>query len=58
VPLRLEIGPNDLAKQQTLSVRQDNGAKAPIALADVKTTVLQLLETIHKDMYAKALDEY
>ncbi|KAI9460817.1 hypothetical protein HD554DRAFT_2206822 [Boletus coccyginus] len=58
VPLRLEIGPNDLVKQQTLSVRRDTGAKAPIALADLKTTVPQLLETIHNDMYKKALDEY
>jgi len=58
VPLRLEIGPNDLAKQQTLSVRRDNGAKTPIALADLKTIVPQLLETIHNDMYRKALDEY
>ncbi|KAF8136969.1 hypothetical protein EV363DRAFT_1394553 [Boletus edulis] len=58
VPLRLEIGPNDLAKQQTLSVRRDTGAKAPIALADIKTTIPQLLDTIHNDMYAKALEEY
>ncbi|KAF9239288.1 hypothetical protein BU15DRAFT_88076 [Melanogaster broomeanus] len=35
VPIRLEIGPNDLAKQQTLSVRRDTGAKAAIALADL-----------------------
>ena len=58
MPLRLEIGPNDLAKQQTLSVRRDTGAKAPIALADLKAVVPQLLETIHDDMYKKALDEY
>ncbi|KAF8838921.1 prolyl-tRNA synthetase [Paxillus ammoniavirescens] len=58
VPVRLEIGPNDLAKQQTISVRRDTGAKAPIALADLKTTVPKLLETIHNDMYAKALNDY
>ena len=58
MPLRLEIGPNDLAKQQTLSVRRDTGAKAPIALADLKAVVPQLLETIHDDMYKKVLDEY
>ncbi|KIJ14584.1 hypothetical protein PAXINDRAFT_169733 [Paxillus involutus ATCC 200175] len=58
VPIRLEIGPNDLAKQQTVSVRRDTGAKAPIALADLKATVPKLLETIHNDMYAKALNEY
>ncbi|KIJ61451.1 hypothetical protein HYDPIDRAFT_137771 [Hydnomerulius pinastri MD-312] len=58
VPLRLEIGPNDLAKQQTLSVRRDTGAKAPIALGDLKATIPKLLETIHNDMYTKALNEY
>ncbi|KAI6021788.1 hypothetical protein BKA83DRAFT_4287547 [Pisolithus microcarpus] len=58
VPLRLEIGPNDLVKQQTVSVRRDTGAKAPIPLSELKTVVPVLLETIHKDMYTKALNEY
>ncbi|KAG6331357.1 hypothetical protein ID866_7731 [Astraeus odoratus] len=58
VPVRLEIGPNDLAKQQTLSVRRDTGAKAPIPLSELKAAIPQLLETIHKDMYTKALNEY
>ncbi|KAI6139615.1 hypothetical protein EDD17DRAFT_1782533 [Pisolithus thermaeus] len=58
VPLRLEIGPNDLVKQQTVSVRRDTGAKAPIPLSELKAVVPGLLETIHKDMYTKALNEY
>ena len=58
VPLRLEIGPNDLAKQQTLSVRRDTGAKTPLLLGEVKAAVPRLLETIHRDMYTKALNEY
>ncbi|KAL4068617.1 hypothetical protein V8B97DRAFT_1873260 [Scleroderma yunnanense] len=58
VPLRLEIGPNDLAKQQTLSVRRDTGGKAPIPLTELKAAVPQLLEIIHRDMYTKALNEY
>ncbi|PPQ77542.1 hypothetical protein CVT26_006155, partial [Gymnopilus dilepis] len=32
VPLRLEIGPNDIAKSQILTVRRDSGVKAPIPL--------------------------
>lgn len=58
VPLRLEIGPNDLAKQQTLSVRRDTGAKIPVALADLATTIPKMLETIQSDMFQRALAEY
>ncbi|KIK40259.1 hypothetical protein CY34DRAFT_807370 [Suillus luteus UH-Slu-Lm8-n1] len=58
VPLRLEIGPNDLAKQQTLSVRRDTGAKIPVALADLATTIPNMLETIQSDMFQRALAEY
>jgi|ERR1700722_3130304 len=58
VPLRLEIGPNDLAKHQTLTVRRDTGVKAPVPLADVGHTVSQLLGTIQKDMFARARDEF
>jgi prolyl-tRNA synthetase len=58
VPLRLEIGPNDLAKQQTLSVRRDTGAKIPVALADLATTIPKMLETIQNDMFQRALTEY
>ena len=58
VPLRLEIGPIDLAKQSTLAVRRDTGAKAPIALASLETDVPALLETIQSDMYARAKATY
>ncbi|KAG1741511.1 uncharacterized protein EDB91DRAFT_1237155 [Suillus paluster] len=58
VPLRLEIGPNDLAKQQTLTVRRDTGAKVPVALADLVTTIPKMLETIQNDMFQRALAEY
>ncbi|EIW77214.1 prolyl-tRNA synthetase [Coniophora puteana RWD-64-598 SS2] len=58
VPLRLEIGPNDLAKQQTVAVRRHSGAKTPVPLADIGSTVSGLLETVQKDMYTKAKKEY
>ncbi|KAF7975507.1 hypothetical protein HWV62_9308 [Athelia sp. TMB] len=58
VPLRLEIGPNDLAKKQTLTVRRDTGAKAPEPLADIAGTVSKLLETIQSDMFTRARDTY
>ncbi|EPQ53662.1 prolyl-tRNA synthetase [Gloeophyllum trabeum ATCC 11539] len=58
VPLRLEIGPNDLKKEQTMSVRRDNGAKAPLPLADIQTAVPKLLETIQSDMFTRAKEIY
>jgi len=56
VPLRLEIGPQDVQKKQVLAVRRDNGEKAPIAIADLKTDVLKTLDTIQADMYKRAYD--
>ncbi|KAG8955439.1 hypothetical protein FRC04_008790 [Tulasnella sp. 424] len=58
VPIRLEIGPNDLEKKQTLSVRRDNGVKNPIALDQLEKEVPALLDNIHNDMYTKAKDLY
>ncbi|KAF9452808.1 prolyl-tRNA synthetase [Macrolepiota fuliginosa MF-IS2] len=58
VPLRLEIGPLDLKKQQTLTVRRDTGAKAPLALSDITNTVPALLETIQQDMFDRAKKTY
>ncbi|KAK9716723.1 hypothetical protein K7432_006712 [Basidiobolus ranarum] len=53
-PLRLEVGPMDLAKKSTLSVRRDNGKKAPISMASLTTEVPSLLQTIQKDMFTNA----
>jgi len=50
VPVRLEIGPQDLAKKQTLGVRRDTGVKQPIPLSSVETAVPVLLETIQNEM--------
>ena len=58
VPLRLEIGPQDLAKNQTLGVRRDTGVKAPISLTNIQTAVPALLETIQSDMFTRAKDLY
>ncbi|KAH9926737.1 prolyl-tRNA synthetase [Fomitopsis serialis] len=58
VPLRLEIGPADLKKSQTLTVRRDTGVKAPLPLAEVTSAVPKLLETIQADMFKRAQDTY
>ncbi|KAI9293970.1 prolyl-tRNA synthetase [Neoconidiobolus thromboides FSU 785] len=58
VPIRLEIGPMDLAKKSTLSVRRDNGKKESILVDELSTKIPELLNTIHLDMFNKAKKEY
>lgn len=53
-PIRIEIGPKDLAKQQVVIVRRDTGVKEAVPLANVKVHVEKLLETIQHDLYVKA----
>jgi prolyl-tRNA synthetase len=54
VPLRLEYGPKDAAKNVVSFARRDTGEKGTIAIADLATEVSKLLETIQSDMYNKA----
>jgi prolyl-tRNA synthetase len=58
VPLRLELGPKDLEKKQVVSVRRDNGVKAPLPLGDLTASVPKLLETIQADMFNRAKEVY
>lgn len=58
VPLRLEIGPKDIEKGKTLTVRRDNGVKADLALDSLSTSIPELLNQIQADMFAKARDEF
>ncbi|KAL5349138.1 hypothetical protein ACLOAV_005426 [Pseudogymnoascus australis] len=54
VPLRLEYGPKDAAKNVVSYARRDTGEKGTIAIANLATEVAALLETIQNDMYTKA----
>ena len=58
VPLRLEIGPLDLKKNQALSVRRDNGVKSPLSQDNIGDSVSQLLERIQNEMFTRARDAY
>jgi prolyl-tRNA synthetase len=53
VPLRLEIGPRDLAKQQVMAARR-TGGKVPLALDGLGALVERELETIQQGMLAGA----
>jgi prolyl-tRNA synthetase len=54
IPIRIEIGPRDLAAGQAICVRRDTGEKRAVALADLPATVVALLEEIQASLYAQA----
>ncbi len=54
VPLRLELGPKDMEKNQCVLVRRDNGEKLFASLDGIEDTVARLLDDIHDNLYAKA----
>jgi len=54
VPVRLEIGPRDVAQESVMSVRRDTRAKEPIPLARLGERLPQLLEEIQRSMFEAA----
>ncbi len=54
VPLRLEIGPKDIEKEQCVLVRRDTHEKLFVSLENIAETVNSLLTTIQKDMLETA----
>ncbi|MDH5198793.1 MAG: proline--tRNA ligase, partial [Gemmatimonadota bacterium] len=53
VPLRLEIGPRDVAQGQAMSARRIGG-KQPVSLADATTVIPDLLDGIQTELLARA----
>lgn len=58
IPLRLEIGPKELKERSLTTSRRDTLEKGCVLLDDVLTAIPRLLETIHSDMYNRALGQY
>src|SRR5207248_1494976 len=56
VPLRIEVGPKDLDKGQVLLARRDNREKTAASQDGLEQTVLNMLETIQKSMYERAVE--
>ncbi|WP_337170531.1 proline--tRNA ligase [Gemmatimonas aurantiaca] len=54
VPLRMEIGPRDLASSSGMLVRRDTREKRSIAFDTLRTELPVILETIQADMLAAA----
>jgi prolyl-tRNA synthetase len=55
VPVRVEVGPRDLAVGTVTVVRRDIGEKQPVAVAEVTTRVEALLAAVQADMLAAAI---
>jgi len=54
IPLRLEIGPRDLAGNQCMLVRRDNREKTPVSLDALATELPLRLEQIQREMLEAA----
>jgi prolyl-tRNA synthetase len=55
VPVRLEIGPKDLEKSQVVLARRDTREKAFVPMEGLSGHVQQLLETIQRALYERAV---
>lgn len=54
IPLRLEIGPKDMEKNQCVLVRRDNREKTFVPFEKLNETVLKLLDEIQIALFEKA----
>lgn len=54
VPLRLEIGPKDIEKNQVILVRRDNGEKIAVSIDELETKVPEVLASVQQGLYDKA----
>ena len=54
IPLRIELGPKDIAAEKCVVVRRDTGEKQEIEWKDLEKRLPELLKTIQKDMFARA----
>jgi len=59
MPIRIEVGPRDLAAGTAMVTRRDKGAagKESIPFAELPKRIPELLEQMQKDMFARALAE-
>ena len=56
VPLRLEIGPKDIEKNQCVLVRRDNREKTFVSLDELETAIPAQLEALAQSLYNRALE--
>ena len=54
IPLRIEVGPKDLEKNQVMLARRDNREKTAVSLDSLGQSVRQMLDTIQTSMFERA----
>lgn len=54
IPLRVEIGPKDIAANQCVIVRRDTREKMIVSLEELETKVAETLETMQNEMLERA----
>jgi prolyl-tRNA synthetase len=54
-PVRVEVGPRDLAAGNAVVVRRTDGSKTPVAVSEVVSTVLAALDADQQALYDAAL---
>ena len=54
VPLRIEVGPKDLEKNQVMLARRDNGQKTPVSQDGLDKAITAMLDDIQKSLFDRA----
>jgi len=54
IPIRIELGPKDLEKNQVIILRRDKTEKQAVKIKNIEKIIKQELENMHKELYDKA----
>jgi prolyl-tRNA synthetase len=54
IPLRIELGPKDIEKDQCVVVRRDTGEKKFVPLPELQTEIRRLLDEMQSQMFERA----
>lgn len=55
IPVRIEMGPKDMEKEQVVLVRRDTGEKEFVSLSELEKRLPALLEEVQQNLYNQAL---
>ncbi|MBU1950086.1 MAG: proline--tRNA ligase [Candidatus Eisenbacteria bacterium] len=55
IPVRIEVGPRDVAKDQAVLVRRDNRQKSFVAISEIDKALRETLDQLQVDLFQKAL---
>ena len=56
VPIRLEVGPKDIEKNQVVLARRDTGEKEIVSIDNLETRIKELLEEIQANLLQRATE--